>query len=274
MLVFVITRSAVGELWPMMISHWVLIFVASALAGLINSVAGGGTLVTFPTLVWLGQPPIIANATNTAAIWPGSLGSLWGYRQELRSTNRQLYLLVIPSLVGGIVGAILLKQTPPGVFAELVPFLILFATLLFTVQGPVQRWLRLQELHRDGITRGWMFMAGLFQFAVAVYGGYFGAGIGILMLAALSVLGLTEIHQMNGLKSLFAMCINAVAAFYFMASGLVAWKVAAVMVVGATASAYGGAGIARRLDPRVVRRIVIGIGFAMAVSLFLERLKT
>jgi len=274
MLIFVVSQPAVNDLWPMTISHVILIFGASVLAGLINSVAGGGTLVTFPTLVWLGQPPIIANATNTAAIWPGSLGSLWGYRQELRSTNRQLYMLVIPSIAGGIIGAILLKQTPPGVFATLVPFLILFATLLFTIQGTLQRWLRLHELHRNGITRGWMSMAGLFQFAVAVYGGYFGAGIGILMLAALSVLGLTEIHQMNGLKSLFAMCINAVAAFYFMASGLVAWKVAAVMVVGATASAYGGAGIARRMDPRIVRRIVIGIGFAMALSLFLEQWKS
>jgi uncharacterized membrane protein YfcA len=273
MQIFVVAHFAIGGLWPMMISHWTLIFGASVLAGLINSVAGGGTLVTFPTLVWLGQPPIIANATNTAAIWPGSLGSLWGYRRELRSTKRQLYMLVIPSLVGGIIGAILLKHTPPGVFAKLVPFLILFATLLFTVQGTVQRWLRLHELHRDEVTPGWMFMAGLFQFAVAVYGGYFGAGIGILMLAALSVLGLTEIHQMNGLKSLFAMCINAVAAFYFMASGLVAWNVAAVMAVGATTSAYGGAGIARRLDPRVVRRIVIGIGFAMTISLFLGQMK-
>ena len=182
-------------------------------------------------------------------------------------------MLVIPSLAGGIIGAILLKQTPPSVFARLVPFLILFATLLFAIQGTLQRWLRLHELHREGVSSGWLFMAGLFQFGVAVYGGYFGAGIGILMLAALSVLGLTEIHQMNGLKSLFAMCINAVAAFYFMAAGLVSWNVAAVMAVGAIISAYGGAGIARRLDPLLVRRIVIGIGIAMAISLFLEQRK-
>ncbi len=183
-------------------------------------------------------------------------------------------MLVFPSLMGGITGAILLKQTPPGVFARLVPFLILFATLLFAVQGTVQRWLRLHEIHRHELTHRWLVAAGLFQFAVAVYGGYFGAGIGILMLAALSLLGLTEIHQMNGLKNLFAMCINAVAAFYFMAVGLVSWDIAAVMAVGAITSGYGGAGIARWLGPRVVRRTVIGIGLAMTISLLVKQKNT
>jgi uncharacterized membrane protein YfcA len=252
----------------MTLLNWIFIFGAAALAGMINSVAGGGTLVTFPTLVWLGQPPIIANATNTAALWPGSLGSLWGYRQDLRHLHQKLYLLVIPSFAGGIAGAILLKLTPPGIFSKLVPYLILFATLLFAFQGAVQRWLNLHEIHPHGITSRWLIGAGLFQFAVALYGGYFGAGIGILMLAALSLLGLTDIHQMNGLKNLLAMCINAVAAFYFMTAGLVEWKIAAVMAVGALSSGYGGAGLARWLGPVVVRRIVIGIGLTMAISLF------
>lgn len=253
----------------MPLSHWILIFAASAVAGMINSVAG--TLVTFPTLIWVGQPPIIANATNTAALWPGSLGSLWGYRQDLRQTHQRLYLLVLPSILGGVLGAILLKLTPPGVFSRLVPFLILFATLLFAFQGIVQRWMKLQEIHHHEISLRWMVGASFFQFAVAVYGGYFGAGIGILMLAALSLLGLTDIHHMNGMKNLFALCINAVAAFYFMAVGLVAWKVALVMALGATISGYGGAGLARRLGPAIVRRIVIGIGLTMAFSLLLRQ---
>lgn len=252
----------------MTLPHWILIFGASALAGMINSVAGGGTLVTFPTLVWLGQPPIIANATNTAALWPGSLGSLWGYRQDLKHLHQKLYILVVPSFIGGIAGAILLELTPPGLFSKLVPYLILFATLLFAFQGAVQRWLKLHEIHHHTITTRWLVGACLFQFGVALYGGYFGAGIGILMLAALSLLGLTDIHQMNGLKNLLAMCINAIAAFYFMAIGLVEWKIAAVMAVGAISSGYGGAGLARWLGPVVVRRIVIGIGLTMAISLF------
>jgi uncharacterized membrane protein YfcA len=255
----------------MTLPEWFLIFGASSLAGMVNSVAGGGTLLTFPTLVWLGQPPIIANATNTTALWPGSLGSFWGYRQDLRRSHRRLYLLVVPSILGGISGAVLLQATPPGVFAHLVPYLILFATLLIAFQGGVQRWLRLHEIHHHEITRRWIGGACLFQFGVAVYGGYFGAGIGILMLAALSLLGLTDIHQMNGFKNLFALCINAIAAFYFMAVGLVNWKIAAVMAVGALSSGYGGAGLARWLGPLIVRRIVIGIGLAMAISLLIRQ---
>lgn len=253
----------------MTLVQWIITFGVAVLAGMVNSVAGGGTLLTFPTLVWLGQSPIVANATNTAAIWPGSLGGLWGYRQELRQSRPRLFFLVVPSIIGGIAGAILLQRTPPGVFARLVPFLVLFATLLFMAQGAVQHWL---QLHEQEHTRGqWLVWATLFQFAVAVYGGYFGAGIGILMLAALSLLGLTDIHQMNGLKNLFAVCINVVAAVYFMAAGLVEWPVAAVMAMGAIAGGYGGAGLARRMGPRAVRRTVVGIGFAMTISLLLKQ---
>lgn len=254
----------------MTLFQWIVMFGSCFIAGMINSVAGGGTLLTFPTLIWLGQPPIIANATSTVALWPGSLGGMWGYKNELRQSQSRLFALVVPSIVGGITGALLLKKTPPGVFARLVPFLILFATILFMVQGAVQRWLGLHESHSSRITLNWLVGASLFQLAVAVYGGYFGAGIGILMLAALALLGLKDIHQMNGLKNLFALCINGVAAAYFMLAGLVEWKVAAVMAAGAMAGGYGSAGIARRLGPPFVRRVVVLIGFAMTVSLFLK----
>jgi uncharacterized protein len=259
------------ERFSMSLYHWMVIVGTSVLAGMINSVAGGGTLLTFPTLVWLGQSPVVANATNTVALWPGSLGGMWGYREELGRSKPQLFMLMIPSFVGGIMGAVLLKLTPPGVFARLVPFLILFATLLFMVQGAVQRWLRLHGSDSSTTSPHWLGTAFLFQFAVAVYGGYFGAGIGILMLAVLGLFGLTDIHQMNGLKNLFAMCINGVAAIYFMFVGLVEWRVAAVMAVGAIVGGYGSAGIARWLGPRAVRRIVIGIGLAMTISLLIKQ---
>ena len=246
-----------------------VVFGAAFVAGMINSVAGGGTLLTFPSLVWLGQSPIVANATSTAALWPGSLGGMWGYRRELRQARTQLYFLIFPSIVGGIAGAVLLRQTPPGVFAKLVPFLILFATILFMLQATVQRWLRVHQHQHDG-TR-WLAGAAAFQFGVAVYGGYFGAGIGILMLAALSLLGLTDIHQMNGLKTLFALCINVVATIYFITAGLVELPVAATMALGAISGGYGGAGLARKLGPLVVRRTVIAIGFAMTISLFVKQ---
>ena len=243
-------------------------FLAAFLAGAINSVAGGGTLLTFPTLIWLGLSSVTANATSTVAVWPGSLGSVWGYRRDLESTSPRLLALIVPSLVGGIAGALLLRRTPAAVFDRLVPFLILGATLLFLLQRPVQRWLQTGgHAHRSA---AWLAGAMVFQFAVAIYGGYFGAGIGILMLAALSTLGLTNIHQMNGLKNFFALCINGVAAVYFIWNRMVYWPDVLIMATGAVAGGYGGAGVARRLGPVVVRRIVIAVGFGMAVSLFVK----
>jgi uncharacterized membrane protein YfcA len=238
------------------VTHSAVAFGAAFFAGAINSVAGGGTLVTFPALVWLGLPSVTANATSTVAIWPGSLGSMWGYRQELREASPQMLALV--------------RFTPPALFDNLVPFLILFATLLFMVQEPIQR--RLKSGNTPGShTLRWMVGAVAFQFLVALYGGYFGAGIGILMLAALSILGMTDIHQMNGLKNFFALCINGVAALYFIWSNMVSWPDVVLMALGAIVGGYGGAGAARKLGRGAVRRIVIGIGLGMAVSLFLRR---
>jgi uncharacterized membrane protein YfcA len=250
--------------------HSAVAFGAAFIAGAINSVAGGGTLVSFPALIWLGLPSVTANATSTVAIWPGSLGSMWGYRRELRDAESRMLALVAPSLIGGILGAWLLRFTPPALFDKLVPFLILFATVLFMVQEPIQR--RLKTATSTGsATPQWMIGAVSFQFLVALYGGYFGAGIGILMLAALSILGMTDIHQMNGLKNFFALCINGVAAIYFVFSNMVSWADVVVMAVGAIVGGYGGAGVARKLGRTAVRRIVIGIGFGMALSLFFRR---
>jgi uncharacterized membrane protein YfcA len=246
-----------------------LAFIAAFVAGAINSVAGGGTLVSFPTLVWLGLPATTANATNTVAIWPGSVGGMWGYRRELAGVPPAMLVLAVPSVVGGLAGAWLLAWTPPGLFERVVPFLILFATIVFMVQEPVQRWVRADRPAHD--SPRWLAGAMLFQFCVAFYGGYFGAGIGILMLAVLGILGHTDLHQMNGLKNFFAACINGVAAVYFIAARMVDWRYAMVMAVGAVAGGYLCAGVARRLGHRAVRRIVIGIGLAMALSLFLRR---
>jgi uncharacterized membrane protein YfcA len=263
-----------------------VIFAAAFIAGMINSVAGGGTLVSFPTLIWVGLDPVIANATSTVGIWPGTVGGIFGFRREIAGSGRWMRLLIAPSLAGGVAGALLLLRTPSETFALIVPYLILFATILFAAQEPITRRLRgpkRAESHADGLreqppdaraegtAHGWWVGAVLFQFSVALYGGYFGAGIGILMLAALSILGLTDIHQMNGLKNFLGLCVNGVAAFYFIASGAVSWPEAIVMAVGAIAGGYGGAGLARRLGRRFVRRSVIVIGLAMTVSLLLGR---
>ena len=245
--------------------HEVVAFAAAFAAGAINSVAGGGTLVTYPSLVWLGMPENVANATSTAALWPGSLGSVWGYRRELRGADSRLFALVVPSVIGGIAGAVLLELTPNDTFKHLVPFLILFATVLFMAQDPLQRRFNLAEAH--GARSHWLSWTMVFQLGVAVYGGYFGAGIGILMLAALSLMGHTDIHRMNAVKNLLAVCINSLAGLYLLFfSDLVVPRDALVMAVGAIAGGIAGAGAARRLGRPAVRRIVITIGLVAALD--------
>src|SRR5262245_12975591 len=248
-----------------------LLFGAAMMAGMMNSVAGGGTLVTFPALVWLGRPEIIANATSTLALVPGGWSSAYGYRGEILKAPRKFLYLLIPSVAGGAIGAVLLKRTPPATFAALVPFLILFATVLFMLQEPVQRRLRSGVSAHQGATANWMVGAGFYQFLVAVYGGYFGAGIGILMLAVLGVMGLSDIHQMNGLKNIFGSTINGVAAVYFVFAGLVDWPSAALMAAGAIIGGYGGAGVARRVGTKVGGRGVDPVGIGTGAPLFFER---
>jgi uncharacterized protein len=258
-------NSSTGSIYfePM---HQLLVLAAGIVAGAINSMAGGGTLVSFPTLIWLGVPSIVSNATNTVALWPGSLAGAWGYRREMRGVDPRVYVLIVPSLVGGLAGAMLLRRTPTDVFDRLVPVLILFATCLFMAQEPIQR--RLTELNLAPSHHHTFAL--LFQLLVGIYGGYFGAGIGILMLSALSLMGHTDIHQMNGVKNLLAFCMNLVAALYLISADLVSWPDAVVLAIGAVIGAVAGAGMARRAGRTAVRRIVIGIGFAMALSLMLR----
>jgi uncharacterized membrane protein YfcA len=245
-------------------------FGAAFLAGAINSVAGGGTLVSFPTLIWLGLDSVTANATSTVAIWPGTVGSAWGYRREIQKVESRFLLMVVPSLIGGIAGAILLRVTPTAVFDRLVPYLILFATLLFMAQETVQRKLGTGDAEARKSTK-WLVGGLLFQVGVGLYGGYFGAGIGILMLAALSILGLKDIHEMNSLKVVLGGSVNGIAALYFIWAGMVRWEYVVLMAVAAILGGYGGAGIARKLGRTAVRRIVILVGLGMAVSLFIRK---
>ncbi len=247
-----------------------LILLAAFAAGMVNSVAGGGTLLSFPALIWAGRDPLLANATNTLALWPGSLGGLWGYRREVAGSGRFAAALLAPSALGGLLGAVLLLRTPSRTFADLVPWLILLATVLLALQEPASRLITRLGADRRGPL--WWTGAVGFQFLVGVYGGYFGAGIGILMLAALGLLGLTDMHQMNGLKNFLAFSINATAAVYFALSGAVLWADGIPMAASAVCGGLAGAAIARKAGRHVVRRAVVGIGFLMALSLFLRRI--
>lgn len=244
---------------------------AAFLAGGINSVAGGGTLVTFPALMGLGLPAVAANATSTVAIWPGSLGSMWGFRREIRAVPSRMRLLAIPAVSGGLLGATLLRATPPGVFERLVPFLILFATLLFSVQAPVQQ--RLQARLGSGSgqsSRFGTFAAVLGMFAVGVYGGYFGAGMSIMLLTALAFMGLEDILQMSAMTSFLSFCTNGVASLLFAAAHMVVWPYVFGMMAAALFGGWAAAGVARKVGKVMVRRFVIGVGLTIAAVLFVK----
>ena len=254
----------------------VVIFFAAFVGGAVNSVSGGGTLITFPALIWTGMNPVIANATNTLAVCPGTLASLFGFRREFRTSSTRSLLLAIPSVMGGAIGAYFLINTPTKWFAVAVPYLILGATILFAAQEIITRAALRTKLDEiiDAAgghpveTNGWT-AAFFFQFLVSIYGGYFGAGIGILMLAEFGLLGFTDIHHMIALRSYLAFCINVVAATYFVVRGSVSWQQAIVMAVAQILGGYGGALITRRLSRKTVRWIVVGIGLSMAASLFI-----
>jgi uncharacterized membrane protein YfcA len=248
------------------------LLAASAGAGVMNALAGGGTILTFPTLVLLGVPAIQANATSTVALLPGAAASMAGYRREVATHRAWLKTLFLPSLVGGAIGSVLLLKTPEKLFASLAPFLVLFATLLFILQIVLAKRGGDTETHAPhGPTNARWGVATLAQLAVAIYGGYFGAGIGILMLVVLGFLGLTDIHAMNGLKNFFGITINLVAAAWFIWNGAVLWPIALVMVAGATVGGYAGARFARRIGKEKARAAVVVIGLGVTLVLLLQR---
>jgi uncharacterized membrane protein YfcA len=246
-----------------------LLLLAGGGAGIMNSLAGGGTLLTFPALIWAGVTPIAANATSTVALLTGIGSSIWSYRRELAVQKKWASWFAGPSLAGGLVGALLLLNTDEAYFSVLVPYLILFATVLFTFQKPV---LGLLEIEARTVARSRYGLAAalFFQFLVAVYGGYFGAGIGILMLAALGMLGHDDVHLANSVKVTQAFLINVVAAACFILSGNIYWLEAALIAVGSTAGGLAGPYIGRRVGAPVVRAFVSVIGFAIGLYFLLR----
>jgi hypothetical protein len=258
------------------ILDYISLCTVATVAGAINSVAGGGTLLTFPALISaLGgsaEAAVIANATSTVALFPGSLAGMAGYRRELFAARSWVRLLLLPSLAGGLIGSLLVIWLPAESFKALVPWLILTAATLFWLQPRIARAIGLGTGEDTSGPQNIGLVTG-FQFCVAVYGGYFGAGIGILMLTALALMGLHDIHRMNGLKTLFASAINGVAVVVFIASGKVDWPFALAMAVAAIVGGYGGAHLARRLDRNLVRGVVVSIGFVLASYYFYQQFR-
>jgi uncharacterized membrane protein YfcA len=244
---------------------YLVLCVAAYYAGAMNSIAGGGTLLTFPALTSVIEPAL-ANATSTVALLPGSFAGAVGYRQELAPSKRFVLRMLAPSLLGGLVGAWLVGQDK-GTFAVLVPWLILTAALLFVIQAPVSRWLKTHRPDHEPGPRMQTALIG-FQFLIAVYGGYFGAGIGILMITALGFMGIGDIHRVNAVKTFLAAMINGASVIIFVAQNMVRWDLAGVMAGSAILGGYLGARVARRLPAIYVRYAVIIIGFGLSAWYF------
>jgi uncharacterized membrane protein YfcA len=240
-----------------------LLFIVAAAAGAINSVAGGGSFLTLPTLLYAGVPPVVANATSTMAMLPGSIASAVAYRRELVRVH-WLVPLGIVSLVGGLLGGVLLVRTSDTSFMRLLPWLMLLAAVTFTFGNHVRRTLSLEHL------QGNVWLVCALQFVIAIYGGYFGGGMGIMMLASFALAGMLDIHEMNALKTLLGVLVNILALAEFIIKGVVAWGPGLIMVAGSVLGGYFGAVIARKIDPTWVRRLVVVIGWTMTIYFFIK----
>jgi uncharacterized membrane protein YfcA len=246
-----------------------LLFSVALVAGALNSVAGGGSFLSFPALVLTGVPPIQANATNTAALWPGTVASAGAYREELRSEERKVMVpLLITGAAGAVLGATVLLHTRQATFLRLIPYLLGGATLLFAASGRITRWVRERSAHMRNQTKLAVAGAALMQLCIAVYIGFFGAGAGILTLAMLAMMGVESIHTMNAYKTVLASLCNGIALIPFFLARAIFWPQALVMLVGAAIGGYFGAYYARKMDPTHVRWMVIAIGASMSVYFF------
>lgn len=243
-----------------------LLFGAALLAGALNAVAGGGSFIAFPALLFTGLPPVPANATNTVALWTGLLFSGGAFRRHLQVPRRVLGSLASASVAGGILGAVLLLHTPAHTFMRILPWLMLAATLLFIFGGKFIQ--PRADQSAQNTTNTTLFAAACFQFLVAIYGGYFGGGMGIVILAMLTAFGMADIHPMNALKVVLSTATNGVAVAIFIASHAVFWREAVIMIAGASVGGFFGAHYSLRLSKSIVRWFVIAIGSSMTIYFF------
>lgn len=247
--------------------EWIVL-AAGFFAAVMNSVAGGGTMLTFPALMAAGLSGVMANTTSTVALFIGMPGSVWAFRKPLAEMKKWILPLGIVSLLGGIAGGLLLLILPEKLFDAVVPWLLLFATALFVLNGPIRRWIsRGREIPEPDRPKP---LGLAFQSCVAIYAGYFGAGIGILMLAGLSAVGLRDVHRINALKSLLGLLCNLASVILFIAWGKVDWHLAAWLVAGSLPGYYFGSHFAQRISPTAVRTIVAIIGIGISLKLLLS----
>lgn len=251
-------------------SQAIFLFFAAVIAGTLNAVAGGGTFVSFPALLAMGVPAVDANATNTVALWPGLAASTGAYLKRLSVPRRLLVPLLLTSVVGGWVGALLLLKTPQRTFLHLVPWLLLGGTLLFAFGNSIRTLAGKTAVVDDFAKMSWqaITLTSIAELLVAIYGGYFGAGIGFMTLGMLAALGMRDIHAMGAIRTLLAVVINAAAVLTFILARAVFWPQCGVMIAGAMLGGWFGAHFAQKADPVKVRRVVIAVGVAMSAYYF------
>jgi uncharacterized membrane protein YfcA len=255
---------------PLHLDQIVFLFLAAMIAGTLNALAGGGSFISFPALLLLRVPPVQANATNTVALWPGLAASTVAYLKRLRVPARLLIPLLVTSVAGGWAGALLLLKTPQHTFMHLVPWLLLGGTLLFAFGNSI-RTLAGKNAAIDNLEAiSWRAIAisSVLELLVAVYGGYFGAGIGFITLGMLAALGMRDVHAMGAIRTLLAAAVNAAAVVTFILAGAVLWRECGVMIAGALIGGWFGAHFAQKSDPRKVRVLIIGVGLAMSAYFF------
>jgi uncharacterized protein len=247
------------------------LFCASVIAGTLNAVAGGGSFISFPALLFLRVPPVAANATNTVALWPGLAASTLAYLKRLKAPARLLIPLLVTSVAGGWAGALLLLKTPQHTFLHLVPWLLLAGTLLFAFGNSIRSMAGKSSAIDDLSAVSWAAIAisSFIELLVAIYGGYFGAGIGFITLGMLTALGMRDIHAMGAIRTLLSATINAIAVLTFILAGAVLWRECVVMIAGALTGGWFGAHYAQKADPRKIRTIVIGLGLLMSTYFFI-----
>lgn len=247
----------------------ILIFLAAVAAGFINAIAGGGTLLSFPVLLAVGISPVVANVTNTVALVPGTIGGMWAQRNEFQSQYRRLLKLLPVAIVGGVAGGLLILNTSESAFRIIIPYLILGATLLLGFQIRIKNWVvsRIGQAHTEHHNP--VFMLTL-VFLAAVYGGYFGAGLGVILMATLGLVTDESMTRLNFLKQALGFAINLAAAIYFAFSGKVDWMVAFVMIFGSLMGGWVGGKLAGRMKPEILRWIVVTAGLIASIIFFLK----
>jgi len=250
--------------------QFLILLGAGLITGLVNSVAGGGALILYPILFGLGLPPIMTNATIATSIWPAALSSAFGYRKQLKKLPKFYFLILVPCLAGSIIGATILRHTPDKYFKEIVPWLVVMAVVLLALQPLIHDKLK-KKLKKTKKMNPLSFIAILIAvFGVAIYGGYFGAGFGIIMLALLGFTKLSDIHQMNGLKNLSGVSISLIASLYFIHYHLVDWHYIPPILIGAIAGGFIGSTYSHKLPTNLIRKIIIISGIVVAVYLFFK----